>query len=109
LVDFPVGVGGVLPVLQRAAAARAEMGAGGRLAIGGGGEDLRGAGPALTALGELCRADDFTWERVGEVRGIAVRERGQAVAVGAQLADFECVTPLTPTLSRKGRGRRERT
>ncbi len=74
-------------MLQAAAAARAEMGAGRLGAVGAGFEHLRGAYPAITAPGQRCRADALARQRERHVGRAPVRKTSHAVAVEADALD----------------------
>ena len=78
---LPGGVGFVPPVLQGAAAARAEMRAGRNYAVGRGVQDVGISRKAVAALGQRTRLHPLAGQGAGEEQSLGVVGRGDAVTV----------------------------
>ena len=76
-------------MLQRAAAARAEMGAGGRDPVRGGLEDFCLCGKSIAAPGQRAGLNQLAGKRVGEKEFLPAGSRRDAVAVRADALDAD--------------------
>ena len=91
-------------MLQGAAAAGAEMRAGGRLAVRRGRENVCAARPALATSDQACGSDLFTRQSEREVALAPIGKRRKAVAIGADPLDGQILRSLLAMPSPGGRG-----
>lgn len=89
LSGFPRGIRLVLPMLQGATAATAEVRAGGKLAFGRGSKQSSIRRPPLSAAGERLRHDDFARKSEGQIGLAAIGKQADPVAIGTDLTNGE--------------------